>query len=284
MPCSEPRPSQTRDAQGAGWPAGEADRFRVVGIGASAGDLEALDRLLRRIPPDSGLAYVIVQHRSPRDESLSAETLAQATRVPVEIATDGQCVERDHVYLIPPGTSPSVEGGALQLATESDGDSLPVNAFLTSLAEDQHEHAVAIVLSGTGSDGALGTVAVKKHGGNTFAQVPADARHEGMPAAAIATGMVERVLPAAEIPAALVQLAAVRRRHLPESGRDEEEGVGRVLEAVARTTGLDFSRYERSTILRRLLRRMAASGIANVPSTPRSSTAMKTRPGASPRT
>ena len=122
-----------------------------------------------------------------------------------------------------------------------------MNAFLTSLAEDQRENAVGIVLSGTGSDGALGIAAVKQHGGRTFAQLPGDARYESMPAAAIATGMVEQVLPAEEIPAALVQLAAERRRHPPESVRGEAEGLRQALEAVARTTGHDFSRYKRST-------------------------------------
>ncbi|WP_248353236.1 chemotaxis protein CheB [Anaeromyxobacter oryzae] len=236
-----------------------------MGIGASAGGLEALERFLQRVPPDSGLAYVVVQHLSPEHASSLADILARATRLPVLTVTEGQRVERDHVYVIPPGAGLVVERGALRLvASDQKGVRLLVNAFLTSLAEDQRENAVGIVLSGTGSDGALGIAAVKRHGGRTFAQLPADARYESMPAAAIATGTVEQVLPVDEIPAALVQLAAERRKHPPESARGEAEGFRQALEVVGRATGHDFSRYKRTTILRRFHRRMAATGTATV--------------------
>jgi two-component system CheB/CheR fusion protein len=253
------------DAQEAEWRADEGERLLVVGIGASAGGLDALERFLQRVPPDSGFAYVIVQHLSPEHESSLTEILAHATKLPVVAVTDGQRLERDHVYVIPPGSSLAVENGALRLVPfDPKGVRLLVNAFLTSLAEDQRENAVGIVLSGTGSDGALGIATVKRHGGATFAQLPGDAWYESMPAAAIATGMVEQVLPVEQIPAALVQLAAERRRHPPESARGETEGLRRALEAVGRTTGHDFSRYKRSTILRRFHRRMAATGAATV--------------------
>ncbi len=265
MPDREPEPAHTSDAQEAGWRAREAERLLIVGIGASAGGLEAFERLLGGLPSDSGLAYVLVQHLSPEHESSLPDILARATKLPVEIASDGQRIERDHVYVIPPGKTLLVEDGALRLvSSEPEGSRLVVNAFLTSLAEDQRENAVGIVLSGTGSDGALGIAAVKRHGGRTFAQLPRDARYESMPAAAIATGMVEQVLPVEEIPAALVQLAAERRRHPPESARGEAEGLRQALDVVGRTTGHDFSRYKRSTILRRFQRRMAATGIATV--------------------
>jgi two-component system CheB/CheR fusion protein len=262
MPKHEPPAS---DAQEAEWRADEGERLLIVGIGASAGGLEALERFLQRVPPDSGLAYVVVQHLSPEHESSLADILARATKLPVELATDRKRIERDHVYVIPPGAGLVVEGGAMRLVPfDSKGVRLLVNAFLTSLAEDQRENAVGIVLSGTGSDGALGIAAVKRHGGRTFAQLPGDARYESMPAAAIATGMVDAVLPAAEIPAALVQLAAERRHHPPESARGEAEGLRQALEVVGRTTGHDFSRYKRTTILRRFHRRMAATGTATV--------------------
>jgi two-component system CheB/CheR fusion protein len=253
------------DAQEAEWSASEGERLLVVGIGASAGGLDALEHFLQRVPPDSGLAYVVVQHLSPEHESSLAEILARATRLPVVVVADGQRIQRDHVYVIPPGAALAVEGGALRLAPfDPKGVRLLVNAFLTSLAEDQRENAVGIVLSGTGSDGALGIAAVRRHGGRTFAQLPSDARYESMPAAAIATGMVERVLPVEEIPAALVQLAEARRQHPPESARGEAEGFRQALEAVGRATGHDFSRYKRTTILRRFHRRMAATGTATV--------------------
>jgi two-component system, chemotaxis family, CheB/CheR fusion protein len=142
---------------------------------------------------------------------------------------------------------------------ETRGLRQPINGFLTSLAEDQRENAVGIVLSGTGSDGALGIAAVKRHGGTTFAQLPSDARYESMPLSAIATGQVDHTLPVEEIPAALAELAARRRQHPGESARGEAEGLGDVFELLARQAGHDFSRYKRSTILRRLHRRMAAT-------------------------
>ncbi|ACL66710.1 signal transduction histidine kinase with CheB and CheR activity [Anaeromyxobacter dehalogenans 2CP-1] len=261
-----PSPERTAsDAQEAEWRAREGERLLVVGIGASAGGLEALERFLRQVPPDSGLAYVVVQHLSPEHESSLADILARATQLPVELASEGKRIERDHVYVIPPAAGLVVERGALRLVPfDHRGARLLVNAFLTSLAEDQRENAVGVVLSGTGSDGALGIAAVKRHGGRTFAQAAGDARYESMPAAAIATGMVEQVLPAEEIPAALVKLAAERRHHPPESARGEAEGLRQALETVGRTTGHDFSRYKRTTILRRLHRRMAATGLGSV--------------------
>jgi two-component system, chemotaxis family, CheB/CheR fusion protein len=260
-----PEDARTSDAQETEWRASEGERFLVVGIGASAGGLEAFERFLGRLPSDSGLAYVLVQHLDPEHESLLAEILSRATHLPVEIAKDAQRIERNHVYVIPRGRGLLVEGGTLRLVTvEPQVGRLLVNAFLTSLAEDQGENAVGIVLSGTGSDGALGVAAVKKHGGRTFAQLPADARYESMPAAAIATGAVDQVLPVDEIPAALLALAAERRRNPPESVRGEAEGLRQALEVVARTTGHDFTRYKRSTVVRRFHRRMAATGAASV--------------------
>jgi two-component system, chemotaxis family, CheB/CheR fusion protein len=264
-PVAPPHSMTDADASEAEWRAREGERFLIVGIGASAGGLEAFERFLHRVPRDSGLAYVLVQHLSPEHESSLVEILSRATTLPVELARNGQRIERDHVYVIPPGPDLVVEGGALRLvASEPRGGRLVVNGFLTSLAEDQRENAVGIVLSGTGSDGALGIAAVKRHGGRTFAQRPGDARYESMPAAAIATGMVEEVLSVDEIPAALVKLAEERRRRPPESARGEAEGLRRALEVVNRTTGHDFGRYKRSTILRRFQRRMAATGRATV--------------------
>jgi two-component system CheB/CheR fusion protein len=258
-------PSPPSDALEAQWRASEGERLLVVGIGASAGGLDALERFLKRVPPDSGLAYIIVQHLSPDYESSLADILSRATTLPVMVATEGQRIEPDHVYVIPAGTGLAVEGGVLRLVSaDPKGNRLLVNAFLTSLAEDQRENAVGIVLSGTGSDGALGIAAVKRHGGNTFAQLPGDAQYESMPAAAIATGMVEQVLPVEEIPAALVTLSAERRKHPPESAHGEAEGLRQALEIVGRTTGHDFTRYKRTTILRRFHRRMAATGMGTV--------------------
>jgi two-component system CheB/CheR fusion protein len=265
MTDPELQPASGRDAQEAEWRAREGERFLIVGIGASAGGLEAFERFLGRLPSDSGLAYVLVQHLDPEHESLLAEILARATPIPVTLATDAQPIERNHVYVIPRGVGLVVERGALRVApADPKGNRQLINAFLTSLAEDQGENAVGIVLSGTGSDGALGIAAVKKHGGRTLAQRPDDARYESMPAAAIATGMVDGVLRVEEMPGTLAAIAAERRRHPPESMQGEGEGLQRGLAAVARATGHDFSRYKRSTILRRFQRRMAATNTASV--------------------
>jgi two-component system CheB/CheR fusion protein len=265
MADADPESATKREAQETQWRTAEGERLLVVGIGASAGGIEAFERFLARLPPASGLAYVLVQHLDPQHESILADILGRAAGVPVEFAKDGQGIARDHLYIMPPHAGLLVEGGKLRLvAPEPRSSRLPINAFLSSLAEDQGENAVGIILSGTGSDGALGMAAVKKRGGRTFAQLPGDARYESMPQAAIATGMVDQVLPAHEIPAALVNLAAERREHPGESARGEAEGLREVFEILARKTGHDFSRYKRTTVLRRLQRRMAATSTATV--------------------
>ncbi len=258
-------PRSAPDAKEAGWRAAEGERTLVVGVGASAGGLEAFERFLRHVPERSGLAFVLVQHLDPEHESTLAELLGRTATIPVEFATDGQRIQPDNVYIMPRNSALLVEDGTLRLEPiEIRGIRQPINTFLTSLAEEQGENAVGIVLSGTGSDGALGIAAVKKHGGTTFAQLPGDARYESMPQAAIATGKVDQVLPVDQIPAALVDLAADRRRHPGESTRGEAEGLAEVLELLARKTGHDFSRYKRSTVLRRLHRRMATTGTSTV--------------------
>jgi two-component system CheB/CheR fusion protein len=259
MPDSVP-PSLGVHAQEAEWRSSEGERLLVVGVGASAGGLEAFERLFRLLPPDLGFAYVVAQHLDPEHESLLAEILGRAAQVPVEFAKDGQRIERDHVYVMPRDAGLLVEGGKLRLeATEPRATRQPINAFLKSLAEDQRENAVGVVLSGTGSDGALGIAAVRRNGGATFAQLPADARYESMPQAAIATGMVGQVLPIDEIAAALVSLATQRRENPGESARGELEGLRELFDRLGAKTGHDFSQYKRSTVLRRVHRRMAST-------------------------
>jgi two-component system CheB/CheR fusion protein len=255
------------EAQESQWRAAEGGRLLVVGIGASAGGLDAFERFLGQLPVASGLAYVFVQHLDPEHESILAQLLGRATAIPVEFAKDGQGIERDHVYVMPPGAGLLVEGGSLRLfAAEPRASRQPINAFLSSLAEDQGENAAAIILSGTGSDGALGIADVKKNGGTTFAQLPGQAHYASMPQAAIATGMVDEVLPVEEIPAALAKLTARRLEHPGESARGEAEGLREAFEILAGKTGHDFSRYKRTTILRRLQRRMAAMKVSTVQS------------------
>jgi len=254
-----------KDAQERQWRDAEGDRTLVVGIGASAGGLDAFERFLGQLSVASGLGYVFVQHLDPEHESILAQILGRMTPIPVEFAKDGQGIERDHVYVMPPGAGVLAEEGKLRLlAAEPRASRQPINAFLSSLAEDQGANAVGIILSGTGSDGALGIADVKKNGGMTFAQLPDQARYPSMPQAAIATGMVDQVLPVEEIPPVLAKLAAQRRVHPGESAHGEAEGLREAFEILTRKTGHDFSRYKRTTILRRIQRRMAALKVASV--------------------
>ena len=169
----------------------------VVGVGASAGGLEAFQGLLRSIPLDSGAAYVLVQHLDPTHKSLTAEILQRSTSLPVFEVQNGCPVEGNNVYVIPPNRCLTLENGRLRLSAPvlRRGIRMPVDEFLWSLAQEPADHAAAIILSGTGSDGTIGVRAIKGSGGLTLAQIPTTAQFDGMPSSAIATGMVDIVCP-----------------------------------------------------------------------------------------
>ncbi|MDX1548417.1 MAG: chemotaxis protein CheB, partial [Rhodothermales bacterium] len=181
--------------------------FPVIGIGASAGGLRAYETFFDEMHEATGMAFVLVQHLDPHHQSELAELLQNHTRMPVLQVEDGTHVEPNHVYVIPPGTSLSIEGGVLRLSdpVKRRGHRAPIDLFFRSLAEDQGERAVAVVLSGTGSDGTLGLKAVKERAGITMAQDPDDAEYDGMPRSAIATGLVDVALPAGELARKLVE-------------------------------------------------------------------------------
>ena len=168
----------------------------IVGIGASAGGLEALTALLGALPPDSGLDFVIIQHLDPKHESLLPSLLSRSTGMPVRQVKDGMLVEPNHVYVIPPNTSLAVTQHTLRLTPREAavGVRLPIDGFLRSLAENSGSRSIAVILSGTGSDGALGLAAVKSEGGITFAQDEKSAKFTDMPKNAVATGCVDFVL------------------------------------------------------------------------------------------
>ncbi len=182
-------------------------RVRVVGIGASAGGLQAFTDFISHLPTDSGLAFVLVQHLSPQQPSLLAELLANHTHMPVLPVVDQTPVAADHVYLIPPNTALTIAQGVLHLEppTQAHGQRLPINHFFHSLAADQGAQAIGIVLSGTGSDGTLGLAAIKAHGGLTLAQTPASAAYPAMPQEAISAGVVDEILDVAAMPARLLR-------------------------------------------------------------------------------
>ena len=182
----------------------------VVGIGASAGGLDAFKRFFGAMPSPTGLAFVLVQHLDPTHESLMADLLGRYTDMPVVQVEDEMPVEADHVYIIPPDRYLMISEGILRLTrpTERRGMRMPIDFFLISLAEDLRERAIGIILSGTASDGTLGIKAVKAQGGVTMVQDPKTAQYDGMPRSAMATGMVDYVLPVDQMPDTLVRYAA----------------------------------------------------------------------------
>jgi len=234
----------------------------VVGIGASAGGLEAFQAFFSAMPAASGMAFVLVQHLDPRHTTLIPELLAEQTAMPVSLVTDEMRVETDHVYVIPPNATLTIDDCILRVTRpdRSRGRRTPIDGFFRSLAEDQGDDAVGIVLSGSGTDGALGLKAIKEHGGLTLAQSPDSARHDSMPQAAILTGMVDAVLPVEEMPGRLLdhlrRLAELRGGGADGFRAELEEHLPTICSLLRRRTGHDFSRYKRSTLVRRIRRRM----------------------------
>ena len=190
-------------------PEPRSDAFAVVGIGASAGGLEAFTRLLKALPGDTGMAFVLIQHLDPKHPSLLSEILSRASALPVTSATDDMAVEPNHVYVMPENADMEIDQGILRLARrEGDkGHHLPIDGFLKSLARDQRGRAIGVILSGTASDGVVGLRAIKAEGGITFAQAEQSAKFGSMPHSAIAAGVVDLVLPPEEIATELGRIA-----------------------------------------------------------------------------
>ncbi|RDS78941.1 PAS domain S-box protein [Dyella monticola] len=244
----------------------------VIGVGASAGGLQAFSAFLAHLPPDSGMAFVLVQHLSPEHESVLTEILGRAAPIPVVAAQDGMLVEPNRVHVIPPDATLTIKDGRLLVAKPAPPRSSrrPIDAFFASLAEDQGDNAVAIVLSGVGSDGSAGLAAVKESGGLTIAQAEFD--HQampGMPQSATATGCVDYVLKVEVIPAKLIEyrdhLAFVADRKDNDGTRtDAAEHLATVLSVLRAKTGHDFAKYKDKTITRRIQRRMQILQTASV--------------------
>lgn len=234
----------------------------VVGVGASAGGLEALERFVAALPLSSGLAYVVVQHLSPDHKSLMVELLGRHTSLPIERAEDGARVQADHIYLLPPRKTVTIADGRLVLADKDPTAlNLPIDLFLRSLAEDLGDRAIAIILSGTGSDGVRGIRSIKEEGGLVMAQDERTARFDGMPRAAVQTGLVDYVLAPEEMPEQLVRYCR-RQRDLTGEGAaplDDDQRLSAILAVIRRRTGTDFSLYKPSTVTRRISRRMAVN-------------------------
>jgi two-component system CheB/CheR fusion protein len=236
--------------------------FAVVGMGASAGGLEALEEFFQKMPPENGMAFVVVQHLDPSHENLLAELLQRNTSMPVRQIHDGMALEPDHVYVIPPNRDLSVLHGILYLFEQptSHGLRLPINFFFHSLAEDMRERSVGVVLSGMGTDGTLGLQAISENCGAVFVQDPASAKFDSMVRSAIREGLADVIAPVGELPARILEYVhntAGPQKVSRDAAGDNSSGLEKALIILRRHTGHDFSAYKRSTIWRRIERRMS---------------------------
>ncbi|POZ49662.1 chemotaxis protein CheB [Methylovulum psychrotolerans] len=241
-----------------------AAAFPIVGIGASAGGLEALGQFLHTIPANSGFAFVLVSHLDPSHTSLFTEILQRTTHLAVHEAQDQLLVKRNSVYIIPPNCDMTIVGGKLRLTVPAEprGRRTPIDTFFKSLAQDQQNHAIGIILSGSGTDGTLGLRAILEAGGTTLVQTPASAKYDGMPSSAIHAGYATHILPIDKMletlqnrphrPVAPPQIPAILQ---------QPDGISRILLQLRDITGHDFSLYKKNTIGRRIERRMSQQHI-----------------------
>jgi two-component system, chemotaxis family, CheB/CheR fusion protein len=258
----ESGPSQERSDAG----------FPIVGIGASAGGLAAFEAFFSGMPAgtDTGMAFVLVQHLAPDHRSILAGLIQRYTRMQVSEVQDGMVVKVNSAYIIPPNRDMAFLNGALHLLEPAAprGHRLPIDFLFNSLAQDQHERAIGIVLSGTGSDGTLGVRAIKSNGGMVMAQRLASCEFDGMPRSALATGLVDYELAPAEMPAQLMAYIshAFRRPALIAVATEPqtESSIKRIFILLRAQTGHDFSQYKPSTIHRRIERRMAVQQINSI--------------------
>ena len=246
-------------------PPGNGAPLTVVGVGASAGGLKALQQFVEAIPTDGGMAFVVISHLDPERESRLPELLQDRTLLKVTQVSEPVSVEADHIYVIPPGYDLAMHATTLDLRPRGErSEHAPVDLFFRTLAEAFGTDAVGVVLSGTGGDGTAGIRYIREAGGITVAQSPEESEYDGMPASAIATGLIDLVLPSAQIPGQLVRL-----RHLPSplevaDASAMEAGLAEIFAFVRNRTGHDFSLYKRSTVLRRLDRRLRFNGVSTL--------------------
>lgn len=261
--------SATPSADAASPHAASDDAFPVVGIGASAGGLEALEQFLAGVPARSGMAYVVVQHLDPTHKGMMPELLQRATKLPVMQASDGLKVRPDHVYVLPPNRDMSILNGALHLFQPGAprGQRLPIDFFLRSLAMDRRQHAVGVVLSGMGSDGTAGLRAIKENAGLTLAQDPEEAGFSSMPQSGIDAHMVDIVAPAKALPERIIdclQRGATSKEPAEVDDGQSKSGLEQVLVLLRNHNGQDFSHYKKSTLYRRIERRMGIHQIRRI--------------------
>lgn len=242
-----------------------AQPFPIVAIGASAGGLEALEQFLGHVPAASGMAFIVIQHLDPDREDMLSELLQRATIMPVEQARNRMKVKPDCVYVIPPNTNISILHGNLYLLAPvaPRGLRLPIDFFFHALAEDRREHAIGVILSGMGSDGTLGLRSIKEYGGLVLVQEPANAKFDSMPKSAIATGLTDIIAVAEELPLRIIDTLQHAHhyppvRPVPATETTADKTAFEIICILLRAaTGHDFSLYKKTTVYRRIERRMA---------------------------
>lgn len=250
----------------------EKDRtkpFYIVGIGGSAGSLEAFEEFFRNMPADTGLAFVIVSHLDPTHKGIMPELLQRVTTMEVQQAKDGMKVQPNHVYVIPPNRDMSILHGRLQLLEPSmpRGLRMPIDFFFRHLAEDQKENSIAIIFSGMGTDGTLGLKAIKEKLGVVLVQDPGSTKYDGMPQSAINTGLIDFVAPAKDLPAKLlgyVDHYYKMDREIPPAEKKTTGAMQKMFALIRAQTGNDFSIYKKNTVRRRIERRMNIHQIDNI--------------------
>ena len=269
MTGGETMPEQRLEDQPTSEDIDENESFVIIGIGTSAGGLEALKAFFDYVPPDFPHSFVVIQHLSPDYKSMMADLLSKNTQMPIYEVTDEMEVKAASVYLIPPGKNMTLQEGRLRLTDKPSGYVLnfPINIFFESLARERHEQAIGIVLSGTGSDGTIGLRAIKEVGGLTLAQSPESAAFNGMPNSAISTGLVDFVLPPWQMPNELERYLSKPINYLLRNfgERDEQGAFNQILSLLQDSIGVDFSLYKRPTLLRRLQRRLVVTNCQTLP-------------------
>jgi two-component system CheB/CheR fusion protein len=243
--------------------------FPVVGLGASAGGLEALEQFLGNVPNASGLSFVVVQHLDPTHKGIMVELLQRSTSMPVVQIKDRMKIAPDHVYVIPPNKDLSMLHGVLHLLEPAAprGLRLPIDFFFRSLADDRQEQSIGVILSGMGSDGTLGLRAIKEKAGAVFVQAPASAKFDSMPRMAIDAGLADVVAPAQELPGKIIDYL----KHVPlivrrdcEVAQKDQSSLEKIIILLRGQSGQDFSLYKKSTISRRVERRMGLHQITKI--------------------
>ncbi len=249
----------------------EESTFPIVGMGASAGGLEAIEKFFSNMPHDSGLSFVIVMHFDPKAKSVMPDILKKYTKMEVFQVEDGMKVEPNRVYIIPPNRDMAILHRTLHLyePVVSKGIRHPIDFFFRSLADDMKEKAICIILSGTGTEGTLGLKAIKGEGGMVMVQNIESAAYDGMPRSAIATGLVDYTLSPEKMPEQLVRYVNqfyVRKIAKPEIIVTEQitNYLKKIIILIRTQTGIDFSQYKQSTLIRRIERRMSIHQIENI--------------------